>query len=45
MIELTAQACSQDGATLAKSQEILRAYNDAGSVVESIVKKIAAPPR
>ena len=34
--------CSQDGATIAKGQEISRIYDDAGSLVQSIVKKIDA---
>jgi hypothetical protein len=33
--------CSQDGATLVKGQEISRIYSDAGSLVQSVVKKVA----
>jgi hypothetical protein len=43
-INLTAARCSQDGATVAKSQEILRIYTDAASLVQSIIKKIDANP-
>jgi hypothetical protein len=32
--------CSQDSATLAKGQEISRIYSDAGSLVQSVVKKV-----
>src|SRR4029077_11303638 len=44
-LTLRTSKCSQDGATVAKSQEIRRIYTDAGSLVQSILKKIggAAP--
>jgi hypothetical protein len=35
-------ACSQDGATIAKSQEMLRFYGEAALLVQSIIKRIAA---
>ena len=41
---MTVSKCSQDGATVAKSQEIRRIYTDAGSLVQSIIKKIGAGP-
>jgi hypothetical protein len=38
--------CSQDGATVAKAQEISRIYSVAVSLVQSVAKKIAPrPPR
>jgi hypothetical protein len=40
----TKNSCSQDGATVAKIQEISSAYNDAGALVGSIIKKIGAKP-
>ena len=36
--------CSQDGATVAKIQEISRIYNEADALVATIVKKIGAKP-
>ena len=42
MLNSTLSKCSQDGATVAKGQEILRIYSDAASLVQSIVKKIGA---
>jgi len=36
--------CSQDGATVAKIQEISRVYNDADALVDTIIKKIGAKP-
>jgi hypothetical protein len=41
---LTVVKCSQEGATVAKSQEILRTYTDAASLMQSIIKKIGAIP-
>jgi hypothetical protein len=44
MLDATKGYCSQDGATVAKIQEISRIYNDADALVETIVKKIGAKP-
>jgi hypothetical protein len=44
VLNLTVRTCSEDGATVAKSQEIRRIYTDAGSLVESIIKKIGVGP-
>ncbi len=37
-------SAGQDGATVAKSQEILRVYDDAVSLVQTIITKIGASP-
>jgi hypothetical protein len=39
-MNLTVVRCSQDGATVAKSQEILRIYGDAALLVQSLIKKL-----
>jgi hypothetical protein len=44
-LKTTVDRCSQDGATVAKSQEILRIYADTASLVQSIIKKIGASPQ
>jgi hypothetical protein len=44
MLDATKGYCSQDGATVAKIQEISRIHNDADSLVAMIVKKIGAKP-
>jgi hypothetical protein len=40
MLDVTVTKTSDDGATVAKSQEILRSYNDAASRVQSIATKL-----
>jgi hypothetical protein len=42
MLSSTTRKCYQDGATVAKSQELSRLYDDADTFVQSIVKKIGA---
>lgn len=44
ILDATKMRCSQDGATVAKIQEISRAYNDADALVQTIIKKIGAKP-
>ena len=44
MLDATKAYCSRDGATVAKTQEISRIYNDADALVETIIKKIFAKP-
>ena len=39
-LEITATKCSSDGATVAKSQEIQRAYTEAGTLVRSVLAKL-----
>jgi hypothetical protein len=41
-LTLTDAGCSQDGATVAKGQEISRLYGDAAVLVESVIEKIDA---
>jgi hypothetical protein len=43
MLNDTMSYCSADDAASAKSQEILRAWDEAALPVQSIVKKIGAP--
>jgi hypothetical protein len=45
MLNSTLGRCSHDGATVAKTQEILRVYSDAASLVESTARKIDADLR
>ena len=42
MLNSTLEGCSQDGATVAKSQEILRIYSEGAALVQSLIKKIGA---
>jgi hypothetical protein len=45
-LDATLAKCSQDGATVAKGQEISRIYRDAGSLIQSVViAKIGALPK
>ena len=41
-LTLTSAGCSQDGATVAKGQEISRLYGDAAALVQSMNEKIGA---
>jgi hypothetical protein len=41
-LTLTNAGCSQDGATVAKGQEISRLYGDAAALVQSTIEKIGA---
>jgi hypothetical protein len=41
-LTLTSAGCSQDGATVAKGQEISRLYGDAAALVQSMIEKIGA---
>ena len=43
-LTVSKSTCSRDGATIAKSQEMLRLYSDAASLVQSIIKKIGPSP-
>jgi N-glycosylase/DNA lyase len=45
MITATVSRCSQDGATVAKAQEISRVFKDASSLVQSIAEKVGANPQ
>ena len=44
MLDATKAYCSRDGATVAKTQEISRTYNDAEALVGAIIKKIFPKP-
>jgi hypothetical protein len=41
-LTLTNAGCSQDGATVAKGQEISLLYRDAAALVQSMIEKISA---
>jgi hypothetical protein len=44
MIDTTTQTCSQDGATLAKAQEIERVFKDAHALTQTLADRIGTKP-